>query len=383
MRRELLKTWLSEQVFPTWATRGADPTNGGFYELLNSDLTAVERPRRARLVGRQIYCFSVAKEIGWKGDCKSLVDNGLSFLRKYLIRVDQTVRCSVSKDGEPANDSVDLYDDAFVLFALATVVSVFGRNSDIEELARGIADATISRARRVDGAFQEHENAILANPNMHLMEAFLAWCETASSQDNYWIDLTEQLANCALNHMIEENISSLPEYFDANWVPIRDENGLLIEPGHQFEWAWLLARWSFLNGNREMFSSAMIIANIGEKFGVDRSQKIVINSINEHHRPRDKSAKLWPQAERSKFWHAVSLHPFATLEEKIMGRAKCEEALEGMCLFFKDSPPGLWREVLSYDNGLVTEPTRASSLYHIVSAILTVNRPYVSAGFNL
>lgn len=380
MKPSALKKWLSESALPTWASYGIDEESGSFFELLNHDLTPVERARRARLTARQIYCFASGLEAGWDGDGKALAEMGLEFLSRHLIREDATIRCSVDSSGLPVDDGMDLYDDAFVLFALATMVEVFGRNAGIEKLARSIAEAMVLRAGRPDGAFQDSKGIILANPVMHMTEAFLAWVEAVPGDNGFWLNLTDRLIKCALDHMIQAEIDALPEVFDDQWQPVQDEKGLLIEPGHQFEWAWLLARWSMIVDRRDVFDAAMRIAQTGEKFGIDASRKIAINAIDEKMKPRDENAKLWPQAERAKFWHAIMLHPFSSAGQRSVAEQARDHALDGMSQFLLEAPPGLWREVLLSDGTFVEEPARASSLYHVACAIITVNRGYVTSG---
>ena len=51
----------------------------------------------------------------------------------------------------------------------------------------------------------------------------------------------------ALTRFIDPETGVLREFFDADWRAPGGEDGL-VEPGHQFEWAWLLQRWGRLRG---------------------------------------------------------------------------------------------------------------------------------------
>jgi len=55
--------------------------------------------------------------------------------------------------------------------------------------------------------------------------------------------LADELGELALSHLIDPATGMLHESFDNSWKPTRDAAGRLVEPGHQFEWAFLLMRW--------------------------------------------------------------------------------------------------------------------------------------------
>jgi len=52
--------WLRDEAWPLWLRAGVDRDGFGFFEKINPDGTPLRSPRRARVVGRQIYCFSQA-----------------------------------------------------------------------------------------------------------------------------------------------------------------------------------------------------------------------------------------------------------------------------------------------------------------------------------
>ena len=43
---------------------------------------------------------------------------------------------------------------------------------------------------------------------------------------------------------------ALGEYFEEDWTPLRGPVGSVVEPGHQFEWAWVLGEYARLSGAR-------------------------------------------------------------------------------------------------------------------------------------
>ena len=368
-----LQAWMRDEVVPYWWTHGFDREHGGFFELLNADGTPVERARRARLTARQIYSFAVARELGWSGACREAVEHGLTFLLGYLVTEAGEVVSSVDPFGAVQDCGPNLYDDAFVLFSLATVIEVFGRDGRLEAVARRIAERMVATRKDASGAFRDGDGPFLANPMMHLTEAFLAWVESGADEDGYWRGRAAEIIDVARDRMIQPDLGVIPEVFAADWAPVPDGQGLLVEPGHQFEWGWLLARWSVMTGDPAPFAEAMRIACTAETHGI-AGDGIVFEAVDEHMRPRDRSARLWPQAERAKFWHAVAHHPFASGDERAEAPGRRDAALTALAAFAEGAPSGLWRETRLERGGFANEPTRASSLYHIICAAVVVNR---------
>ena len=83
----------------------------------------------------------------------------------------------------------------------------------------------------------------------------------------------------------------------------------------------------------------------------------------------DDGARLWPQTERIKA---------AVLAAEITGDAKYWEmavaAAVGLLAYLRTPVPGLWRDKYLADETFVEEPAPASSFYHIVLAILEMDR---------
>ena len=83
----------------------------------------------------------------------------------------------------------------------------------------------------------------------------------------------------------------LREFFDADWRPAAGEDGRLVEPGHQFEWAWLLARWgrSARRGPGAWMRRCGCI-DIGVR-GVDRRRGVAVDELNDDCQPARRTAR--------------------------------------------------------------------------------------------
>jgi mannose/cellobiose epimerase-like protein (N-acyl-D-glucosamine 2-epimerase family) len=357
---------------PLWATHGVDRDHGGFYEKLDFALEPVEEMRRARLVSRQIYSFATGHELGWTGPAEELVRHGLDFLLAHLIRADGTVIAACSADGRLINDRYDPCDYAFVLLALATAARQLADRDALLDLASRIRGRLIAGWAHPQCGFEEasqRELPLKANPQMHLFEAFLAWAELVGSTDPSWQATADGMAELALDKLINPQTGALPEEFDGDWNPMPDAHGLLIEPGHQFEWSWLLGRWACRTGRQNGFESARRLASIGEVHGIDLARGVAVNALNERFEIRDADAKLWPQAERIKAWRALGTHPMNSSSGRNEAQARLTSTIAGLNRYFVDAPAGLWHENMRPDGSFVVEPVRASSLYHLTCAI--------------
>jgi len=122
-----------------------------------------------------------------------------------------------------------------------------------EDLAVAVRSG-LEAFRHPAGGFREAgDRPFQANAQMHLFEAALAW--EAAGGDGGWTILADELAELAMGRFIDPATGALSEFFDADWRRLSGEAGL-IEPGHQFEWAWLLDGWGRARGRADAQAAA-------------------------------------------------------------------------------------------------------------------------------
>ena len=134
-----------------------------------------------------------------------------------------------------------------------------------------------------------------------------------------------------------------------------------MEPGHQFEWAWLLERWGRVRGDAAALSAARRLFENGLK-GVDAGRKVAVNALWDDFSVRDGAARLWPQTEHLKA--AVVLGD----------EAQAVRAAEGLAQYLDTPARGAWRDKLKPDGSFIEEPAPATSFYHLIVAILELTR---------
>ncbi|MFW1063364.1 AGE family epimerase/isomerase, partial [Vibrio parahaemolyticus] len=72
-----------------------------------------------------------------------------------------------------------------------------------------------------------------------------------------------------------------------------------VEPGHQFEWSWLLNWHQRLNGGNYLEQREKLF-RFGEHFGIDRSRKVAMDQVWNSGIRKHFSARLWRLCERVK-----------------------------------------------------------------------------------
>jgi len=368
--RDELKAWALEHAFPVWWEVGADKVQGGFFEKIALDGTPVEAPRRARVQPRQIYSYAVAGLLGWDGPWKRALEHGLDFYLGKYRRPDGFMRTLVASDGSPLDDKVDLYDQAFGLFGLAMASSVLPERADLPALAVDLRQALYAELKHPVAGFEESSPRtlpLLSNPHMHLFEASLAWVEAGG--DAQWRAMADEIAELALARFIDPKSGGLREYYDGDWNPAPGVQGRIVEPGHQFEWAWLLLRWGKLAGRDDAVAAALRLIAIGDGPGVDPARGVAIFSLLDDMSVHDDVARLWAQTERIK---AGVLAALSTGDDRWWTTAA--EGADGLLKYFDVPVKGLWRDKLQADGTFVDEAAPASSFYHIVCAILELDR---------
>jgi mannose/cellobiose epimerase-like protein (N-acyl-D-glucosamine 2-epimerase family) len=360
---ESLRRWLLSDAFPLWAARGYDAVHGGFEESLTGGGPAANQPRRARVQVRQIYSFARAASFGWKPQqAQRLVAGGLAYFLGHYRRSDGLFRTLVAADGRALDERAFLYDQAFVLLALAESEKLLGPKPELVEAARALRAALYERLKRSGPGFSSgipDALPLLSNPHMHLLEAALSW--TSVSDDPAWRLLADEIVALALSRFIDAGSGALREQFDEQWAPSAGIAGRIVEPGHQFEWAWLLLCWGGAAAGGA-YNSAERLVQIGESYGI--RQGVAINALLDDFSVHDGEARLWPQTERLK----------AAVRMAVMTRAPrywsmAAQAAAGLRRYLQTEIPGLWYDRLTVDGKFVQQPAPASSFYHIVCAI--------------
>jgi mannose-6-phosphate isomerase len=364
-----LKQWLIEDAYPMWWTHGADHVGGGFHERLKLDAQPTGEPRRARVHPRQIYSYAMARELGWTGPADRAVGHALDFFLTHYARHDGLFRTLVASDGTCVNDRAVFYDQAFALLGLAYSYRVLG-DPTLKQRARDLLSLLRTQFGHSLAGFEESKPRILpllSNSHMHMLEASLAWADLDS--DGPWFNVGEEIVQLALTCFFDPGTGFLLEFFDREWRPAAGVDGRIVEPGHQYEWAGLLLRWTTYVKNDRAQQSAFRLLELAETYGCDAERGVVMNTLLTDKGVRDAQARLWPQTEKMKAMCAAALF---TGDERYWSAA--DDAARGLSAYLNTPVRGLWYDKMDPDGTLVEEPAPASSFYHIVCAIAEMDQ---------
>jgi mannose/cellobiose epimerase-like protein (N-acyl-D-glucosamine 2-epimerase family) len=351
------RRWLLEAAFPLWSTAGFDAASGQFVEQLSLDgAPSVHTPRRTLVQARQLYGFAVAARMGWTGAWRAVMDaaadamlaGGRTDAGDWIFAFDAS--------GRPLDARRDLYTQAFAIIGLVHAAQALGR----EDL---MAAAVQTRRRLEDawrapgGGFVEgevHAGVRRQNPHMHLFEAITALWDARR-------DPADAALGAELLALFEQRFAApggVLEYFDDGLAPLDDARGRVLEPGHAFEWSWLIGRWTAAGGAarpalaQRLYAAASLGVNAG---GFAQDEVWTDGSV------KSASARLWPQAERLK---AALAHG-----ERTGDLADAGAAHSALASYLDGGRPGLWRDRRLADGGWVDGPSPASSGYHVVGAL--------------
>jgi mannose-6-phosphate isomerase len=367
-----MKSWLVDQALPFWSTIGFDRSTQLFEERVDfSGRPMVEPPRRLMAQCRQIYVFSHATLLGWF-DGAELVERALaSLLRVYGGRsADAPYVFSVTRQGDVVDSRQDVYAYAFLLFAMAWARKLLG-----SKVERAVVDDLIDHLRTrlfhvsghgfLDG-LPRPDRCLRQNPQMHLFEAALAVDEAFSSAPAQ--ALSHDLFGLFHTRLFDLRRRALPERFNEDWSAVEGA-GAMFEPGHHFEWLWLLDRYAARYGTPvEKWVGALAERAYGE--GVDRDGA-VIEAIALEGSGRIESRRCWGSCEGLK----AAASDFENGRGSEVARQRAAAFLRALRTLFLARPfPGGWIDRLDAEGKALVDYAPSTTLYHVFLAAAEAHR---------
>ncbi|RBO52277.1 AGE family epimerase/isomerase [Rhodovulum sp. BSW8] len=356
-----LRLWLEAEVLPLQAGQVRD--EAGFCERLAPDGKPVDLPRRAMVAARQLFAFSRLMGAGLGGSRPRLLANHArdALLAEHLAPDGAVL--PIAGGGA----AFSLYDVAFCLFALAAAPEAVLPRARAEALAARILTRLDALYRHPEAGFEEARPRRLplrANPHMHLLEAALEWIDSGPCDPRFEA-LADEIAELCLARFIDPGTGAQRELFDGDWR-IADGPGNAVEPGHQYEWGWLLLRWGVLRDHALAQAAGRRLIDLAEAHGLT-ADGLAASLLTPGLAIEDATARLWPQTERIKAW-ALRARLAPRPAEAALAEATAVEACLGLMRFFLHPLRGSWWENLGPGGAPRPEPARTSSLYHIVGA---------------
>lgn len=361
-RARLAHDWLFEKCFPLWADAGTDP-KGGFVEALDLSGAPISgADARVRVQARQTFVFAEAARLGWRPKtARDRVARGVEALRLWCRRKDglfgQRVRI-----GDGLTDSrANLYDCAFVILAFASAAEALDDSQPLAFAQEALA-ALDERLAVASGGYRtglEPDAPWLQNPHMHLLEALLALY--AASGDQACLARADAIVELFQSRFIAPDSGQLMETFAPDWARLDTPHGARREPGHHFEWVWLLHRRARLSGGEAAEQVRRLYA-----FACKASQPMgsAVLAVDPAGRVIDGAIRTWPQTE------ALKAHLVMGEAGEPDAGARAARSFDFLFQRHLDpAPPGGWLDYFDANGRAVAQAMPASTGYHVVLAL--------------
>lgn len=248
------RDWLSDQAgrLLDFYLGAADFDGGGFWELDRTGAPVTGRPKELWVNARLVHCFALGSLLGHPG-CAALTEHGLDGLRRVFHDPDYGGWYWSATAQGPVDSRKQTYGHAFVLLAASTATQAgFGASDLLAEAVDLIGTRLFEPGPGLyvegwDRSWTTAEDYRGQNPNMHLVEAFMAAAEATG--DRGFIDRAGAVAGRIIGEFAAADGWRIPEHYTAGWQPQpefhRDKPRDVLRPygytpGHSLEWARLL-----------------------------------------------------------------------------------------------------------------------------------------------
>jgi N-acylglucosamine 2-epimerase/mannose-6-phosphate isomerase len=148
---------------------------------------------------------------------------------------------------------------------------------------------------------------------------------------------------------------------------VAGEQGRMTEPGHQFEWAWILAGCQRATG-RDVASWVRGLVAFAERYGVD-ADGMTHAVVRDDGAVLDAGSRVWCNTERIQA--AVALFELFGRDPRPVFEASGRILLQR---FLSHVPRGTWIDQVSPDGTPSSDKIPASTLYHVVIAFAEMLR---------
>jgi len=366
-----LKSWVIEEALPLWGEAGFDRARGSFVERLSFEgKPLLDKPRRAMVQARQIYVFSHAALIGWRpqGEAQALEAAHRLVDRYHGVDGGHGWVFSVHPDGAVCDPRRDFYAHAFALFGLAWAYRLAPEPRFLSA-ALATLDVLDRHFESPGGGYHSALPADQArreqNPHMHLFEAMLAWFEATGRE--MFLARAAELYGMMAARFFQHKTGILAEYFDGAWNPRNGVEGRVCEPGHHFEWSWLLRRYARLSGRADS-PIAKALKAFADRYGYD-AEGFVVDALIDDGRVHKPSRRSWPHAE------AIKAEVAAAEAGDGQAAARAAGVIDRLFSVFLGRPvPGGWIDHVDARGAPLVDGMPASTLYHVFLAAAEADR---------
>ncbi len=353
------------KTLAVWSDAGVDPCDGDFVEALSVEGTPLlDMPRRGRTQARQVLTFAMAHAMGDDpdGHLLDVAQRGYEVLKTKYMHLDGGLFMAVNPDGSVADAHRFAYELAFLLMAQGWLHRATGQKCYAED-AEGVWTWLESNLHDTEhdgfqiGLPDDRNDPRQQNPHMHLFEACLL--NVANIGGKAWRQRMEWLLGLFQNHFYDADEGCLREFFQADWRR-HESAGDRIDPGHHFEWTWLLGVYAKTTG--EIPEQLLSLYEYGSRHGLS-AHKLGWDEIYPRGSELRFTSRLWVQCEVLKghltLWNLTGNRCFL---------AKADEMLELILEKYLVAETGCWHDQLDRNGAVISANSPASTLYHLYVA---------------
>lgn len=355
-------------------TYGWDDSLGQSRERLQANLTpAPPGDRRGMVVGRQLFFFSHAYRLTadpvYQNCAQRLFED---LVNNFWDENNGGWYFSLTIDNGVSDTTKDLYGHAFIMFGLAHYLAIFNNAKALPWISR-TKDVVLDRFALPGGWFAPATTrdwtplgrTLEQNPHMHLLEAYLSIYKT--TKDDAFLKCATQIMSIYTEMLRTSDRSKVLEHLDERGQA-SGEKGKLIQPGHLYEWYWLVNEYADIAGLTAFKSTSIPIMEWADHQCLDADAGGIFDLVDTSANIISHRKRIWPMTERIKA--LTTLVRDAPTE-------RSREALIGAITFFLENycgADGSWHEFLNRNLEPDSDYMPFSTPYHVAMAALEVER---------
>ena len=368
--RQCHRRWI-----PKWAHAFAEGGGGLFHERLDFQFLPVNVGRRRLLTQcRQLAVY--AHHLANVGKSTAGIDAAWidrhfdTIIDAYYVPESGGWRFALGEGYE--QPLYDLYTHAFVMFMCVWVWRATG-SQKAQRLAVSTrffirerftcGDGCPGFAEQLDEDLRPIPQMRRQDPHMHLLEAALLAYESWGLAED--AALAGDLVGLFRDYFWDEAQGCLVEDYDHNLQPHPDQ-GDICEPGHHFEWVWLL--WWYekaVPGAADSRNIRRRLLDFGNKNGYDARYGGIFNAVTKTGAVSEEDKRIWPVTE--------ALKANAIMLDEVDNRDKVKNMMWHLVSILASGyvhRRGFWTETLNRDLSVQTDIMPGTTPYHLYFGVM-------------
>ncbi len=350
-----------DRIAEEWC-RAFPDGRGGYFERVSGEGSPVPVPyRRLHASARVLYVFSELART--RGEFLKRSRVALRYLDLHWSFEQSLFIYQLDWEKSHLNRSLDAYGHAFVLFAFAKHVEVTGdptlfrRIFQIDARCEAVFWNGEFYRERISESGESTGSGISQNHHMHFFEAYLELIRV--TRDDRFRERATRIYQLAKRFfLVEGRVLELRKGEDDSL------ESAVVEPGHVYEWAWLLLQYSELFRDQDAKALGETLLFWVDSAGIDTEMGGVFDQVSFSGTPLKNTKRIWPLAEAIRTHSAysgVGGEKFGTFTRLMLERYLHRERL--------------WWEHLNRDFTPLTDEIPVTTMYHLITCREALAKP--------